>query len=472
MITGTEGNVTYNMDGCSDEDENNLVDSDACTEDAKPERSSRGSTSGGKRRPVEDHYYQEAEHEEYVSAMEMTSNDNPMQQQQQEEEGQQDGDNDDEEQEEINQQQHLSDHVYRTSAAPSTSGRTPAKPRSTNNSAATAMPSSSAQSRPGMDLMTSSGRPKMIHTEKSRTGDGKKKTVTRSTPRVITTLTNQTGASSARRNPRRNMEESVVVDKDGGQGLTMSSTELADVLGNKKTSDKYSVDIVNDLESILCSPIRPRVSESSTGPEYSQSMMMMMDEDVVVVDDSERQQAKTPGRTIIECRRTYLPSSGEDRSKKIGAPGQSRPAYTAKISSAAVAGNSGSGGQYGIVRINNNSDSRNVNLQNNRAKVTAINNQLLQRANNSGNNKVVSKVVVKESYSTTEDEGETLDDLLNRGEVVSGQHQDLVEFIDVGGLPGPRSKKTVVKTEFHKCQMCNIVMEDKYELMAHAKTHF
>lgn len=470
--------MTYNMDVCSEEDENNLVDSDACTEDAKPERSSRQparSTSGGKRRPVEDHYYQEAEHEEYVPGMEIASNDNHMQQQQEDQQDQQEGDDDDE-QEEINvsqQQQHLSDHVYRN-PAPSTSGRTPAKPRSTNNSAATAMPSSSAQSRPGTDLMTSSGRPKMIHTEKSRTGDGKKKTVTRSTPRVITTTSTLTAAghtSSTRRNPRRNVEESLVVDKDGGQGLTMSSTELADVLGNKKTSDKYSVDIVNDLESILCSPIRPRVSESSTGPEYSQSMMMMMDDDVVV-DDSERQQVKKPGRTIIECRRTYLPSAGEDRSKKVGAPGQSRPAYTAKISSAAVAGNSGSGGQYGIVRINNNSDSRNVNLQNNRAKVTAINNQLLQRTNNSGNSKVVSKVAIKESYSTTEDEGETLDDLLNREEVDSGQHQGLVEFIDVGGLPGPRSKKTVVKTEFHKCQMCNIVMEDKYELMEHAKTHF
>lgn len=347
--------------------------------------------------------------------------------------------------------------------------------------------------------MATSGRAKMIHTEKSRVAaaDGKRKTVTRSTPKVTTTSTTIPASTSTRRSQRRNYHESastIDVDKDGvsGRGLAMSATELADVLENKKNSDKYSVDIVNDLESILCSPIRPRVSESSvTGPEYSQAMLMLEEEqEVVVVDDVvvvEEEEAEAvvverrrpvskpqmnPQRTIIECRRTYLPMGGQDldRSKKVaGMP--SRPPYTAKISSSLAGSSGGGGGQYGIVRINN--DYTNANNKTRHTSITLnthIRNSQLQAKYSSSSNKKTTASRNNHRYSTTEDEGETLDDLLHRNSG-DGQEEIATEFVEVDGKPGKRTK-VEVKTEFHKCQMCNIVMDDKYELMMHAKTHF
>lgn len=345
----------------------------------------------------------------------------------------------------------------------------------------------------------STGRPKMIHTEKSRVaaGDGKRKTVTttRSTPRVTATVAHAAAASVAlgTRRSRRILEEVVKKEvqdeeeeEEQPQGLVMSSMELADVLGDKKNSDKYSVDIVNDLESILCSPIRPRVSESSTtAPDYGYigvgggktskgKMMVQYDEededtagDVTNDDDREEEeevevdveppQQKKPRHTIIECRRSYITTT-EDRSKSkppVGG-GSGGKQYTAKIATA-------SAGQYGIVRVNSQKGNSNSLSNSTSSSLGRIN---IQRY---AQHKPPPVKIKNEIYSTTEDEGETLDDLL-LSTSGKGRSED-IEFVDVGGEEQRQGGKRK-SIDLNRCQICNIVMTDKHELLKHARTHF
>lgn len=392
-------------------DEDNLIESDAATEvaESKPMRS-----TSGKRRGMEmDEYYGNS------TTLDETTTayvEEEFEEQTQEDEG---------------EQQQQQSTVYKISLL---------RPKKTRSSTAAAN-----------EATNSSGRPKMIHTEKARItqADGKRKTtlVTRTTGGGPSTAVVTRATRRSKRGGANNYDVEVYVDstqaeemeievppadEKGEEGLAMSSMELADVLENKKTSDKFSVDIVNDLESILCSPIRPRVSESSTtGPDY------LMQNEVEVVMEEDPLQQKSPVKkkaatTIIECRRTYLPSSGSEEGGAGGAG--KRPAqYTAKIAAATVA--AGSSG-YGIVRVNNNNNNIRSNIVG--GVVSRMGTQLLK----------------KESFSTTEDEVETLD-----------------EFLQLE----PRKRRVgavIVKSEVHKCEICNVVLEGKYELMAHARTHF
>lgn len=209
------------------------------------------------------------------------------------------------------------------------------------------------------------------------------------------------------------------METDDKEGLALSSTELADVLVNKKNSDKFSMDIVNDLESILCSPIRSKVSESSiTGPDFIPQGLITAEVEVVDLDSDKppssllpRGGGKWPRPTIIECRRQYLPSSsGEDRKKSVYKP------YVAKIAASSSSGISSK--KFSIL----------------------------------GKEKSSYRTAVRSSISTTEDEVETLDDLIHS---------------EWGVLPRKHAKR-----EYHKCEICNKEMEDKFELMIHVKSHF
>lgn len=375
------------------EEEANLVDSDAFTEDPKPEIRHVGRSTSGKRRVAEnDHYYNEPE------AINTFVYDETSQE------------------EEQHQQPQPPQRVSMSSGRSTGRGRSGAA---------------------AAEALNSSGRPKMIHTEKSRVAasDGKRRTVTttRSTPKVVA------ATSIGTRRSRRHNEPAFAVrsepqggvgeeEEEGVEGLGMSSTQLADVLENQKNSDKYSVDIVNDLESILCSPIRPRVSESSTtAPDYSclyplNGVVMDGDEDEEeeLVVDYEAPKQKKQRQTIIECRRAYLPAaSTEERLKKQ---------YTAKIAAgtSSAATTTTSSAQYGIVRVNKIAGSSNATGNCSRVQATK-----------------------REIYSTTEDESETLDDLLRR-----------------------ESREPQAKKGLHQCQICDIVMTDKHQLLQHAKTHF
>lgn len=409
-------------------EEDNLIDSDAATEVAeqKPMRS-----TSGKRRGMEmDEYYGNSTtlHETATTAAYVPEYE------EEEEENNEQGEEQRQQQQESPQPPNA---VYKISLV---------RPKRTRLSTAAAAAANEATN--------SSGRPKMIHTEKARVtqADGRRKTTLVTTRTTggggVSTVAAAAAVTRATRRSRRgnNYEEEVFVDssqrqqvetgaqieegdeRSGEEGLAMSSMELADVLENKKTSDKFSVDIVNDLESILCSPIRPRVSESSTtGADYLLSGMMQNEVEVVMEEDPLQQQQQQQKKraaattTIIECRRTYLPSSG-----------------TATTTTTTTAGSSG----YGIVRVNNNNSSSRNNIRNSSV----------------GGGGVVSRMgtrlIKKESFSTTEDEVETLDDFLQ----LEPRNQ--------------RAAPVVVKREVHKCEICNVVLEGKYELMAHARTHF
>lgn len=305
---------------------------------------------------------------------------------------------------------------------------------------------------------TSTRRPKMIYTEKARS-DGKRKStaavsttlVTRTSSGRITSTRQVTATSVAKKSsavvvpvvikdefapskrqieaPRSTIPTQIMETdpRDDKEGLALSSTELADVLVNKKNSDKFSLDIVNDLESILCSPIRSKVSESSaTGPDFIPQGMVPNEVEVVEMDGEKTAPLarKSSRPTIIECRRQYLPSSsGEDRSKK-----QSYKPYVAKIASASIggAGNAGAG----------------VSPQ---KKVYTV--QIM-----GSSRRAASKRTAKESCSTTEDEVETLDELMQR-EVTS-------------------SSRAKVQKKSNECEMCNKVFEDENALRIHVQSHF
>lgn len=268
-------------------------------------------------------------------------------------------------------------------------------------------------------------------------------------------------------------------EEDDGElerGFDMSPTELADVLVNKKNCDKFSVDIVNDLEAILCSPIRPRVSESSvTGLDYSYPPMLMEEEEVVVDNGAvrggrkgkhaeeqhhqdEKQQnnndededvvvdepvQKKARQTIIECRRTYLPSQQDKKKPKPGLGKQ----YTAKIaatSSSSRTSSSGSNnnaatggiGPYGIVKVSQLKRSPPVGGGKGvRVEMTPIANHRL-------------------STTTTEDDEEAPDHL-----------EELLNSTN-GGASGGKLRR------LHRCQICSIAMEDQREFRKHVETHF
>lgn len=411
MMLG-EGTPINEMGGGSEEEEeeSNLVDSDACTEDAKPEI--RQASTGGKRRVHNDHFYNEPD-TIYL----------PQYSEEQDNAG------------------------YSNSHHQQPTGRS--KTRGAAASAAAA-----ASTARQAEALNSSGRPKMIHTEKSRVaaGDGKRKTVTtRSAPKASSSSSSSMGTRRSRRTEAKVEEEQetevemarVPVKKENDTGLGMSSMELADVLENKKrNNDKYSVDIVNDLESILCSPIRPRVSESSITGGIAIGGETEDDEELVV--DAVRGPAESgkSRSTIIECRRTYMPSSAE--SKK---PSKQ---YTAKIAAAVGVPS----GQYGIVRVSGAGGGGSSSSNGNKSKSHRSPFPLLRQT--SGGR------AIKEHYSTTEDEGETLDDLLHRE--MSGPEESAGEEVIM--------VKAMGATDLIQCHICNEYMRDKYELMKHAQTHF
>lgn len=93
----------------------------------------------------------------------------------------------------------------------------------------------------------------------------------------------------------------------------------------KRNSDKYSVDIVNDLEAILRSPIRSKLSESSiTSSGYDFMPPPLASDSLKEVVVVEQEAAKRPERqSAIECRRMYMPLTKPSPS--------AAPLYVAKI---------------------------------------------------------------------------------------------------------------------------------------------
>lgn len=174
--------------------------------------------------------------------------------------------------------------------------------------------------RPRLHSALEKSRPKMIHTQKTRVtvDDGKRKTKTlitrsehstRATSSATTTrprtknvkyhiyqekvATATFDTSEIIQPPQLKIKKEATVDDSLDQHEDLRLDENLEL--TKRNYDKFSMDIVNDLEAILRSPIRSKNSESSTtGPDLPDTLGK------VNIEPNPKRKAG------IECRRSYI----------------------------------------------------------------------------------------------------------------------------------------------------------------------